>query len=146
MIERYYIYSRQRISKSFVEDPAFRSMLKAVGEVPETHLDKLIKKSAKSLVSGVTKEYQDWSVAFKEFVELSIERSKGNPFAQGIHDCVTLKSGKKFLAVGISSVDPWVHRNHTITLGFFPIESSRADDVTLAIDEFCLNLTGYKYS
>eukprot|EP00750_Incisomonas_marina_P010411 INCI16270.5.p1 GENE.INCI16270.5~~INCI16270.5.p1 ORF type:complete len:419 (-),score=49.02 INCI16270.5:939-2195(-) len=146
MIERFYIYSGQRISKSFVEDPAFRNMLKAVGEVPETHVDELTRKSPTSLVSGVNKEYQDWRVAFKRFVELSMERSKGNPFAQGIHDCVTLKSGKKFLAVGIRCVDPWLHSSHTITLGFLPIESSRADNVTLAVDAFCLDLTGYKYS
>ena len=104
-IIRFYMYCAQRISKSVVTDPSFRSMVKIISEVPESHSEKL-NMSVKTLDPGVEAEYTDWKLAFREFVKQSLEHSGNNPFAQGLHDCVTLKSGEKFLAVGMSCVDP----------------------------------------
>lgn len=64
-------------------------------------------------------------------------------FLQIIHDTVTLKTGKKFLAAGIAFVDPWLESNVTVTLGFVPVSSSKASAVCAALDKLCLEMTGY---
>ena len=144
-IGRFYIYCRQKISKGTVEDTSFRNMVKRIAEVPTGHVGKL-DMSSKALLPIVQTEFEHWLAAFKKFIDLSLEKSKGNPFAQGLHDCVTLKSGKKFLAVGMSCMDPWLDGNYTITLGFVPVKSSAAVNIGEALDQMCISICGRRYA
>ena len=45
-------------------------------------------------------------------------KSHGNPFAQLIHDCVTLDNGLKYCAVGINFIDPDLEKNRVVCIGF----------------------------
>ena len=55
-------------------------------------------------------------------LQLLIEKSQGNPFAQGLHDCATLKNKTKHMALGLEFVDPDLDRNHSVCLGMTPIK------------------------
>lgn len=144
-ILNFYLYCSQLISKRTIEGTAFREMIKAVTAVPASRAARL-DVGRKGLVSGVQKEYDLWKRHFKRFVEASLLVSRGNPFAQGIHDCVTLKTGSKYIAVGMSCADPSAENNYTIALGFVPVSSSKAQVVSETLDKLCLDLCGHHYA
>eukprot|EP00591_Stephanopyxis_turris_P015969 CAMPEP_0195535272 /NCGR_PEP_ID=MMETSP0794_2-20130614/43950_1 /TAXON_ID=515487 /ORGANISM="Stephanopyxis turris, Strain CCMP 815" /LENGTH=299 /DNA_ID=CAMNT_0040668365 /DNA_START=39 /DNA_END=935 /DNA_ORIENTATION=+ len=131
-IVNFYLYCSQLISKRTIEGTAFREMVKAVAAVPASRAARL-DVGRRALVSGVQQEYDLWKRHFKRFVKASLLVSRGNPFAQGIHDCVTLKTGSKYLAVGMSCTDPSAENNYTIALGFVPVSSSKAQVVSAAL-------------
>lgn len=140
----FYIYNPQRISKSTLVGPTLASVLDAANKVPTSQW-KGCSMSTTTIAKGVAKEYEEWVEFLKLYVAAGRKRSLGNPFAQIIHDCVTLKTGQKYLACGMACVDPWMEEHHTIALGFVPVSSSAAETVSLALDTLCHTVTGFGY-
>ncbi len=144
-IQTFYTHNPQLISKATITGHHFREMLRICAGVPPKQHAKL-RLSNPSIVALQKVEYQQWTKRLKDFIELNLKFSKSNPFAQGLHDCVTLKNGKKFLAIGLACVDPWLKANHMICLGFVPVASSSATTVAAAINHHCQQIIGCKYT
>ena len=124
---RCYIYCRQKIFKSSLNDPYYRSQLKKVGSldikvlgdvlrecdviVTDKKLNKIAKmmhkRSPVPIVSGSC--VKNWVQAefdlFKLFLRMAITKCqvecRGNPIGQAIHDCSTLADKHKYLEIGL---------------------------------------------
>ena len=73
-------------------------------------------------------EHQLFESYFNLMMANLFDRSGGNAFAQGLHDCATTENKVKHLAHGIQFVDPDLRRNHVVCISMKPI-SSGTDDV-----------------
>jgi hypothetical protein len=144
-ISQFYINCPQRLSKATVTGEHFRQMLRAAAEVPPKFHDR-VDMCRKTLAKHVEDAYDEWTSALKKLVAKCLEVSRGNPFAQGIHDTVTLKNGQKNLALGFSFVDPWSASNFTACIGFVPVDFGTASGIAAAIDELCVQVTGFSYT
>ena len=101
-IAHFYIHCPQRISKATITGASFREMLCATSAVPQKFQQRL-DMCGETLTKFVLEERKRFKDLLRDFCTKSLAMSHGNPFAQGIHDCVTLSNGQKNLAVGISS-------------------------------------------
>ena len=145
-IMRFYVYCPQRISKSTITGAVFREVLDTVAQVP-ARLRKKLNVSKHTVTKSVDEEAQEFKTLLKRFIADCLRASKGNPFAQGIHDCVTLKNGQKNLAVGISCCSPWhnLPANFCICIGFVPVSSGQAESVASDMRALFVRMTGYTY-
>ena len=108
---RYYVYGRQRISKQSFEDPYFREAL--CGSRKERRF--LTKRMLEEYVSA---EFSIFILFLKFILNKKAMQSMGNPFAQGIHDGVTLGDHKGYESLGINFIEEDWHRNLTVCVGF----------------------------
>ena len=143
---QFYTYCPQNISKATIRSAAFRNMISFARLVPAATLEGKLFLSDTTLARSVADDFDAFRRTMHQFANGCLARSHGNAFAQGIHDCVTLKSGQKFLAVGLSCVDPWMSNNYTIALGFVPAESGTGQAIADMIDEVCFDVTGQHYT
>ena len=118
----HYTYGGQRTSKRTFDDKFFCTTLQAYNEAgggvgPAPFV------TANGLRAWVLEEFK----TFKHFLTLLLKRAigaaQGNPPAQGLHDCATLKNHVKCIAVGIEIVDPDDFRSWSIAVAMVPIES-----------------------
>lgn len=144
-IHTFYTHNPQLISKSTITGVNFRELLRICSSVPPVQHNKL-HLSDRTIVKLQEDEYDRWTKRLKQFIKLNLVFSRGNPFAQGLHDCVTLKNGKKFLAIGLACVDHMFKGNHMICLGFVPVQSSSAENVAAAINSHCQKIIGCEYT
>lgn len=100
---RFYVYSKQRISKATFNDPEWRNALHAAFEhggggggrgVTMPYLTK------NGLSSWLDAEYACFEQFAAYLMTLLLEYHEGNPPSQGLHDAATLKNHHKCLATG----------------------------------------------
>ena len=118
---RFYVYGMSSTSKSTFDDPYFRSMCEGLyvaggGNPSETPF-----LTRKGMYKWVVEEYEIFVLYLNFMLQKCLERSSGNPFAQGMNDCTTLENKSKHIALGIELVDPNLDQNHVICLGLVPI-------------------------
>ena len=70
------------------------------------------------LVKHVRAEFNAFLHFLKLILNEKVLQSKGNQFAQLIHDGGTLKNKKKYQGMGIQFMDPRWRCNHVICTGF----------------------------
>jgi hypothetical protein len=111
---RWYIYTEMKISKRQFANTYFREMLGSYSEKPgdvailsQDHLKKYVRA-----------EFEVFKVFLKVIIAEKVTQSKGNLFAQLIHDGGTLKSKKKYQGIGLQFVDSKWRCNHVICTGF----------------------------
>jgi hypothetical protein len=140
-----YVYSRTKVSKSNFEDPAFRELINAVwqmaggsGEAPVL--------CRKDLMPWVTGEYMLFVFYLNFMLQLMLEHSKGNAFAQGMHDCTTTENKRKHMAMGLELVDPNLDQNHAVCIAFTPIPDGYDETGYKHIDQTLIELTNGKFT
>ena len=110
-VARLYVFGRQRISKSTFDDPYFQTALRGSNKsrkmLTRYQLEKYVR--AEFVIFIIFTTY----VCKKKKIQ-----SKGNPFAQGLHDGVTLGNHKGYESLGIDIMDPDWDRNLPICVGF----------------------------
>ena len=143
-IVEFYINCSQRISKSTLVSPSFRRLVSKLCSV-SPHKAQHLNVSNKWLGNQTKRRHQHFKDLFKAYVKKCMKTSFGNAFAQGIHDGVTLKSGQKYLAVGLSFVNHTQTKNYTVCLGFVPIVSGKSAAVAKTLNELTEDVCGYKY-
>ena len=122
---RFYAYSNGNVSKSTFDDPYMREMLReqyyagyktgSCGvQVPKNYPQL----NRKGLKSWIAMEEKIHDCAVELAFELCHKFAEGNPFAQAMHDCATLKNKYKNIAVGAEFV---LGHNIAICLAMTPI-------------------------
>jgi hypothetical protein len=119
---RWFVYCKQKISKSMFNDKAFRDMLQC-NDTPGEPTPIL---SFKMIDKWVSAEYQIFLLFFRHALALKREQAKGNAFAQAQHDGGTLKNHKKVQVQALQWMDPSQNRNHVVV---FALSSLAAIEV-----------------
>ena len=143
----WYVYAQMHVSKSAFSDPSFidmmrrqaLSMLRPGACSPE----KAPVLKVKQLKRYVRAEFDVFLIFLKGILEMKVEQSKGNAFAQLLHDGGTLKNHKKYQAFGMQLIDPSWKANLVICFGFPHTTSSKDKDVSALIDKTFKSRTGY---
>lgn len=144
---RFYLFARQRISKATLSDETFRNVVRTAfeaGAAAATAQPPTI--STRSLFDWVTAELDNFRWGVRRYVRELMEKSRGLPFAQGQHDCVTLKSTDSYLASGLQFVDVESKRNITLCMGFERVVKKKSRAMATTLDRMCQHLTGRTYS
>ena len=102
------------VSKRQFENPYFREMLLSFSD--KTGEGAILTKA--ELVKYVHAEFDVFLHFVRIILKEKVEQSKGNQFAQLIHDGGTLKSKKKYQGMAIQFFDPKWRGNHVICTGF----------------------------
>ena len=76
-------------------------------------------------------------------LEPLVEQSFSQPFAQVLHNAVTLSNKFKYYSVAIQFVDDEWLSNHVVAISFGQIVSAKAESVTPQIKNAIKNATGY---
>ena len=111
---RWYIYNDMKVSKRQFENDYFKEMLYSIAEKPN---DVAIL-SKEQLVKYVHAEFDAFLIFLKIILEEKVLQSKGNLFAQLVHDGGTLASKKKYQGMALQFFDPKWRTNHVICTGF----------------------------
>ena len=137
---RWYCYAKMRVSKDAMQDPYFLAMLNW-NTIPQSPAPKM---EPRQLCRWVRAEFGVFKMFLKYMLQLKFQHSKGNAFAQGLHDCGTLENHEKFLALGIQFIDPKWFRNWVICLSC-TCSFRGGTDVVIAnlIEEIVKEVTGY---
>ena len=111
---RWYIYNDMKVSKRQFENPLFKDMLNSMSDKPsESGI-----LTVDMLKKYVRAEFNVFVLFLKHIIVEKVAQSKGNTFAQIIHDGGTLASKKKYQGMGIQFIDPKWRCNHVICTGF----------------------------
>jgi hypothetical protein len=89
----------------------------------------------------VRAEFELFEYFLKEVVNRGILHCKGNPFAQGQHDDVTLADGNGYTAYGIELM--FDDRDWTLAFGFPRSTGHSAEDGSAHLKEVFTARTGY---
>ena len=140
-----YCYGTQRISKTLFDDSFFRNVLKKYSLLgyPPTEEVKFL--NSRQLLHWVRVEYDISMMYIRAFLKESFTISRGFPFAQGIHDTVSLKNKQKYVAVGLSCSSPTGDRNWTICLALESIEKGDGKTVAAKLKQMFQSLLKYDY-
>ena len=111
-----YVYARHSLPKSFFGDPVFIRILQAVYDAGRlgkpSDVSKRLRLTDDNLARYVSAHYEQFKATVVTLLQWCLTYAHSNPFAQLIHDGVTLANGHKYLAVGISFIDPESLQNH----------------------------------
>ena len=150
---RYYIYGRGQITKATFDDPAFREMLTAQHEAGATvgaagaGDSKPPILTSKALAEYVPAAFHLFRAHLRRYINEHSNKAGGNPFAQGLHDTVTLANGNKHLGVGLvfPSMEKSTRFNHVLCLCLHQVEDGKAATVAEKIRLVCKYMTGKDY-
>jgi hypothetical protein len=124
------------VSQSTFEDEYFREMLQAyyeaaggekVGTAPFLTVE--------ALKRYIAAEFQCFLIFAKYIGDEMIKWTKGNPFAQSLHDCATLRNRTKCCAIGACFMDFKVMEPHVICLSMLPVEDGTGEVLQKAIED-----------
>ena len=87
-------------------------------------------------------EYTVFLFLLRLIIKLKIQQGHGLPFAQCIHDGVTLGNHKKYQSFGLQFIDPGWLSNIVVCLGFVRCRDSTNDGVKNLLESCCLKNTG----
>ena len=168
---RCYIYCRQKISKSCLDDPYYRLQLEKAGaldvdKLKEVLADLDVPVSAKKL-KRIAKKYATkspvpivvsgsvklWVQAefdlFKMFLCMAITKCQveclGNPIGQAIHDCSTLADKHKYLAIGLQFILPGWDANMAVALSVVRCDKGTDKYLAAVIEKEIEKLTGTSF-
>lgn len=108
---RFYVYGRQRISKSTFDDSYFREAMQGSNKSRPLLTSRMLE-------TYVRAEFAIFVLFLKFLVNKKLIQSLGNPFSQALHDGVTLGNHKGYESLGIDVVDDDWDRNLPICIGF----------------------------
>ena len=129
----FYIYGATRVSKRTFDDEFFRDVLR----VQNPQCGFLARSKIKYHVAA---EYLLFEVAFGWMLENLHKDFQGNPFAQGMHDGVTLANKKCYQSMGYQGIYRGV--SYTLAFGFRHLRSHVAK---LVGEEFAATLKRYTH-
>ena len=92
---RFYVYGKAALPKQMFDDDEFRDMCQGFFDA-----------GGGSGKAYVVAEYGIFKAFARFMVKSVVKYAEGNLPCQSMHDCATLKSHKKFMAVGCGLVDP----------------------------------------
>ena len=104
------------------------------------------KLSPKKLIEWATAELNVFRWGVRRYIGELLVKSRGLPFGQGQHDCVTLKSTDSYLAAGMQFVDADSKQNVVLCLGFEKVTAKSAVAMAQTLDGLCQRLIGRKYT
>jgi hypothetical protein len=110
----FYIYGQTRVSKRTFEDQFFRDVL--VAQNPQC-----VFLARNKIKYHVAAEYLLFEVAFGWMLEKLSKDFEGNPFAQGMHDGVTLANKKCYQSMGFQGI--FRGTSYTLAFGFRALRS-----------------------
>ena len=102
---RFYVYGKAHLPKQFFDDAEFRDICQGFYD-PGGGSGKAPFLTAKGLKAYVVAEYGTFKAFARFMVKSVVKYAEGNPPCQSMHDCATLKSHTKIMAVGCELVDP----------------------------------------
>ena len=108
---RFYVYGRQRISKQTFTDEYFKDALRGSNKNRPLLTPKMLEKYVQA-------EFSIFVIFLKHFVNKKLIQTMGNPFAQAVHDGVTLGDHNGYESMGLDMVDTEWEGNHPICIGF----------------------------
>ena len=147
---RWFLYLQQMVSMHSFTDPYFATMMEAQAAVssvpfstdttynyPPSPLLTIFK-----LKQYIEAEYSVLLMLLQLIVKLKMQQSHGYPFAQSIHDGVTLGNHKKYQSFGLQFVDPKWLCNIVVCLGFVRSTDGTNEGVKNLLEDCCLRSTG----
>ena len=96
---KWYVYSRQRISEATFDDKLFQKML-CSGNFGCKIL------TCYQLKTYIHVEFEFFATFLKFVLEWKLNESKGNPFALGLHDGVTLGNYQGYESLALNFISP----------------------------------------
>ena len=78
-------------------------------------------------------------------INTKVQESHGSPFAQAIHDGVTLRNHKKYKSFGIQFIDPGWQNNNFVCLRFVRSRDGKNQGVKSLLEDCCVTNTGYSF-
>lgn len=149
----WFMYARSRVPRLAFDDAYYREMVRRLidygraGGTINGFKQKKAFLNSKNCADQLDSSYLHFKGYFRLFLKDIRKTCKGNLFAQGMHDGVTLDNTEKFLSIGLQVADPTGSRNWVICIGFkhAPNGTSAGVAKTILEKEF-LELTGLKYT
>jgi hypothetical protein len=106
-----FVYGRQRISKAAFDDPYFQRGLR--GSCSDRAL-----LTKDHLVRFVRAEFAIFKIFISFIIEEKLVETKGNPFAQGLHDAVTLGNHVGYESMALDFIEKDFAALHVVCVGF----------------------------
>lgn len=141
----WFIYSSTTPSLEVFRDDYFKSMLLAMVP-PQEKIPKHPVLTIPKLKLLIDAEWECFCWLITSMLSQKYKESKGNAFAQFIHDGCTLKSKSKYQAFGLQFTDSRYQCNHVVALSFKRAFSSTGINVAIMARNVVKEITNHNFS